>query len=133
MKQHDSTTGDGPPPPPDAAPKKAYHRPAVRVLGAVHLLTRGAGITANGDGGQMMKTSDRLLKQDIVRIGDHPLGVGLYLFTYKPGYGAESAGARQFGVMADEVEAVMPDAVSLRTDGYKVVNYAMLGIVPAGQ
>ena len=30
--------------------------------------------------------------------------------------------------MADEVEAVMPAAVSVGADGYKQVDYAMLGI-----
>lgn len=35
---------------------------------------------------------------------------------------------RQFGVMADEVEQVMPEAVSVHPDGYKMVDYAMLGI-----
>jgi hypothetical protein len=30
--------------------------------------------------------------------------------------------------MADEVEQVMPEAVSVHPDGYKMVNYAMLGI-----
>ena len=36
------------------APRKPYLRPSVRVLGAVHVMTRGTGATANGDGGQMM-------------------------------------------------------------------------------
>ncbi len=30
--------------------------------------------------------------------------------------------------MADEVESVMPEALVIRPDGYKMVNYAMLGI-----
>jgi hypothetical protein len=122
-----STTPDSPSP----ATRKAYHAPGVRLLGAVHLMTRGNGVTANGDGGQMMMMtmSDRALKQDIVRIGEHPLGFGLYLFSYRPGVGGGSAG-RHFGVMADEVEAVMPRAVTRRPDGYRMVDYAMLGIAP---
>lgn len=36
--------------------------------------------------------------------------------------------SRQFGVMADEVETVMPEAISVHPDGYKMVNYALLGI-----
>ena len=108
--------------------RKAYQRPGVRVLGAVHLMTRGSGVTANGDAGQQMMviTSDRALKQDIVRVGEHPLGIGLYLYSYKPQTGLPAG--RHFGVMADEVARVMPEAVLTRADGYKRVNYRMLGI-----
>lgn len=35
---------------------------------------------------------------------------------------------RQFGVMADEVETVIPEAVSARPAGYKQVDYALLGV-----
>ena len=31
--------------------------------------------------------------------------------------------------MAQEVKAAMPEAVSVHPDGYKMANYAMLGIV----
>src|SRR5262245_41367809 len=84
--------------------KKVYRRPGLRTLGAVHLMTRGAGATANGDAGQnmMVVSSDRALKQDIVRIGTHPLGIGVYLFSYRPQTGLPDG--RHFGVMADEVE-----------------------------
>jgi hypothetical protein len=116
----------------DVPRKKAYHRPVVRVLGAVHLMTRGAGITQNGDGGQMMRVgSDRAVKENLARIGDHPLGIGLYLFDYKPDYRERCGFGRQFGVMADEVEVVMPEAVSTHPDGHKMVDYALLGITQA--
>lgn len=117
----------------DVAPKKAYQRPVVRVLGAVHLMTRGTGATANGDGGQMMMvvTSDRAVKQNLARIGDHPLGIGIYLFDYKPEYREKHGFGRRFGVIADEVETIMPDAVSVHPDGYKMVDYGRLGITKA--
>ncbi|NMQ18985.1 tail fiber domain-containing protein [Candidatus Competibacter phosphatis] len=76
----------------------------------------------------MTKHSDRLTKENIVRIGIHPLGIGLYLFDYKPEFRDAWGHGRQFGVMADEIEKVMPEAVSVHLDGYKMVNYAMLGI-----
>jgi len=80
-------------------------------------------------GGQSMRMpSDRLTKESIVRIGRHPLGIGLYLFDYKPEFRDLHGHGRQFGVMADEVEAVMPCAVSVHPHGYKVVDYAMLGV-----
>ena len=72
--------------------------------------------------------SDRNAKENILRIGDHPLGIGLYLFDYKPEFRDAWGHGRQFGVMAQEVETVMPEAVSTHPDGYKMVNYAMLGI-----
>ena len=72
--------------------------------------------------------SDPRAKENIVRIGTHPLGIGLYLFDYKPEFQAQWGYGRQFGVMADEVEAVMPEAVCEHADGYRMVDYAMLGV-----
>ncbi len=63
-----------------------------------------------------------------MRIGTHPLGIGLYLFDYKPEYRGLYGDGRQFGVMADEVETVMPSAVAMHPEGHKTVNYTMLGI-----
>lgn len=63
--------------------------------------------------------SDRRLKSEVVRIGTHNLGIGLYEYTI--------FGERQIGVMADEVETVMPEAVHLHGSGYKMVDYAMIG------
>jgi hypothetical protein len=72
--------------------------------------------------------SERRVKENIVRIGDHPFGFGLYLFDYRPEHRAQWGQGRQFGVMIDEIEIVMPEAVSMHPDGYKRVDYAMLGI-----
>lgn len=110
--------------------RKVYRRPSVRELGAIHLLTRGSG-SMNGDTGQTMMVpsgSDRALKENSARIGEHPLGFGLYLFDYRPEFRARYGHGRQFGVMADEVEPVLPEAVSVHPDGYRVVDYARLGI-----
>jgi hypothetical protein len=64
--------------------------------------------------------SDRRLKTDVVRIGRLPNGLDLYSFRYI--FSRE----RFVGVMADEVEALMPAAVSVHRSGYKLVNYAMV-------
>lgn len=112
------------------AAKRTYQGPALHVYGKLHLLTQGSG-SANGDGGQGMMTpngSDRSIKENIVSIGTHPLGIALYLFDYKPEYRDAWGHGRQFGVMADEVAMVIPEAVSMHRDGYKMVNYAMLGM-----
>lgn len=63
--------------------------------------------------------SDRRLKSNVVRIGTHPLGIGIYEY--------DIFGERQRGVMADEVEAVKPEAVTTHpTEGYKMVYYGKL-------
>jgi hypothetical protein len=111
-------------------PKKAaYARPVLRMYGSIRHLTRGGNGSGN-DGGPAGKSkmSDRSTKENIVHIGEHPLGIGLYLFDYKPAYRELGRTERQFGVMADEVEAVMPQAVSIHPDGYKTVDYGLLGI-----
>ena len=109
--------------------KKAYQKPVLKIFGLVKHLTKGASPGA-GDGGSSMQPtgSDRNVKENIARIGEHPLGFGLYLYDYKPEYRKQWGSGRQFGVMADEVEMVMPEAVSMHPDGYKMVNYALLGI-----
>jgi hypothetical protein len=77
-------------------------------------------------GGAQLYTafSDRRLKQDIELVGrDERTMLPLYEFAYK------SDPSRRFlGVMADEVEAYMPEAVGEDENGYKFVNYGMLGI-----
>ena len=56
------------------------------------------------------------------------MGFGLYLFDYKPEFRDAWGSDRQFGVMTDEVEVVIPAAVYVHPDGYKMVNYPLLGI-----
>ena len=115
-------------------PKKTYKPLHLICYGTVRTLTQsgtsGGAEMAGMTGPTFMTTSDRMLKEDIVRIGEHPLGIGLYLFNYKSKYRERLGNGtdRQFGVMADEVKTVMPAAVSTHPDGYKMVNYGMLGI-----
>jgi len=114
--------------PESSAHKKPYKRPTLNIFGSLHLLTQGSGSNRRDGRGTRRNRSDRRLKENIVRIGTHPLGIGLYLFDYKPAYRGVSGDGRQFGVMADEVETVMPLAVATHPFGHKTVNYAMLGI-----
>jgi len=76
----------------------------------------GLGGSALMGGG--MALSDRRLKSNIVRIGTHPLGIGIYDY--------DLAGQRTRGVMADEVRTVRPEAVSRHADGYDRVDYGRL-------
>lgn len=118
-----------------AQKKRTYKTPMLLIYGKVASLTRSAAGSCTNDGvsctptpGGTRRNSERRVKESIVRIGTHPLGIGLYLFGYKPEYRDTCGHGRQFGVMVDEVEKVMPGAVSVCPDGYKMVNYAMLGI-----
>ena len=117
--------------------KRPYSAPALLVFGQVTALTRSASGCSMSDsagctiaiGSNMgVKASDRNAKENIVRIGEHPLGIGLYFFDYKMEYRQQWGEGRQFGVMAQEVEALMPEAVCVHPDGYRIVNYAMIGI-----
>jgi len=117
------------PPAPDAA-RKAYAPPKLTRYGAVHALTR-AGIASKNEGNPGQKRvggSDPRMKENIVRVGTHPLGAGLYLFDYKPEFRAAHGLGRQFGMMADEVVAVLPAAVSRDASGYLALDYALLGV-----
>ena len=118
----------------EAKCKKApYQAPVLRVYGAVSQLTAGQGNSPVDGSSGMGMTSDRAAKENIVRVGTHPLGIGLYLFDYKPAYREQSGFGRRFGVMADEVETVLPQAVVMHPHGYKMVDYALLGIDLADQ
>lgn len=62
--------------------------------------------------------SDRRLKSNVVKVGEHPIGVGVYEYTM--------FGQRQVGVMAQEVQKVRPDLVKRHANGYLTVNYGGL-------
>lgn len=75
-------------------------------------------------GAAMIMSSDRRLKEDVVRVGtDEKTGLSLYEFSYKT-----EPGVRYRGVMADEVKSKFPQAVREGADGYMRVDYGMLGI-----
>ena len=69
-----------------------------------------------------LRLSDMRLKKDIIRVGTTLHQLPLYDFSYinQPG--------RFEGVMAQDVLKVMPQAVSIGSDGFYRVNYTMLGI-----
>lgn len=73
--------------------------------------------------------SDRRMKEDVVLLCRRPDGIGVYEFSYKEPFRDEWGHGRRVGVIADEVERVTPDAVSILPNGYKAVNYAMLGVL----
>jgi hypothetical protein len=107
--------------------RREYSAPKLTIYGSVRDLTGGTSGT-QGESGGMMVGSDRAYKENIAQVGTHPAGFGLYLFDYKPQFRDVHGHGRKFGVMADEVEMVAPEAVSTNSDGYRSVDYAMIGI-----
>ena len=119
--------------------KRPYAAPQLTYYGVVRQLTMsGSGQTVEGidmmtglcktQSNALPCASDRSIKEEMVRIGYHSSGIGLYLFRFKKEYRNKLGHERQFGVMADEVETVLPEAVRVHPDGYKMVDYSMLGI-----
>jgi hypothetical protein len=98
----------------------------LEILGSLRSVTRGTGGTGSDAGGNMTMMSDRRVKDDIVRIGQHRLGLGLYLFRYKTPHSERYGSHRRVGVMADEVAEKYPDAVVRDEDGYLRVDYGRL-------
>lgn len=74
--------------------------------------------------GSLYNTSDRRLKEDIVAIGDSEIESLMTLnpihFRYKH---EGQSGRRHFGVIAQEVEGVLPNLIEHSHFGYLTVNY----------
>jgi hypothetical protein len=70
--------------------------------------------------------SDIRTKENIKSLGYKYKGLPVYEYEYKPEWKAEAGYGKFIGVMAHEVEQVMPKAVITRPDGYKMVNYGAL-------
>jgi hypothetical protein len=70
----------------------------------------------------MRRRSDAREKHDIVLLGRLDDGLGFYRFVYNGGHTA------YVGVLAQEVQAIMPAAVTTGADGYLRVSYDQLGL-----
>jgi len=72
--------------------------------------------------------SDIRLKENIEVVGMTDSGLTIYEFEYKPAFkNKPNAGHGRFrGVMAHEVERVIPSAVFTTPDGYKAVDYSQV-------
>jgi hypothetical protein len=82
----------------------------------------GGGGGRGGGGGGGGRRSDINSKHDIALIGRLDNGLGFYRYRYN---GSDRA---YVGVMAQEVQAIMPDAVVRGRDGYLRVFYDKLGL-----
>ena len=82
----------------------------------------GGGFRGGGGGRGGGRRSDIELKHDVVLLGRLDNGLGYYRFAYN---GSDKA---YVGVIAQEVRAVRPDAVTIGRDGYLRVSYKQLGL-----
>lgn len=64
--------------------------------------------------------SDIRLKKNIRRLDKTPAGINIYEFEYK------KTGKKHIGVMAQEVEKLIPEAVVVMNSGFKAVHYGMV-------
>src|SRR3954452_18231774 len=85
--------------------------PVVGVRGVARRTTR-----------RVVRRSDMMLKHDIFLIGHLQNGIGFYRFAYN---GSNKA---YVGVMAQEVQTIIPAAVLRGSDGYLRVFYDKLGL-----
>lgn len=113
------------------AEKAVYASPVLTVFGSVRSLTGGSSGSHNdglGPATGVFPMSDRRVKENIVQVGQHPAGFGLYLFDFKAEFRNAQGADRQFGVMAQEVAEIVPEAISTDADGWLHVDYDLLGI-----
>jgi hypothetical protein len=92
---------------------------APRVAGGGGGGRAGGGGRGGGGGG---RRSDAALKHDVTLLGHLGNGLGYYRFSY---IGSDKA---YVGVLAQEVQAVAPEAVVRGRDGYLRVDYDKLGL-----
>jgi hypothetical protein len=106
-------------------PNRLEHREQPRLHSTEHHAGGGVYNRAREHEGQRRLhhiRSDIRLKHDIVLLGHLDDGLGFYRFSYN---GSDTA---YVGVMAQEVETVIPEAVMRGRDGYLRVSYETLGL-----
>lgn len=99
-------------------------RPGVRPVVGVGRVAPMVGVrgVARRTTRRVVRRSDMMLKHDISLLGHLDNGLGFYRFSYN---GSEKA---YVGVMAQEVQTVVPAAVLRGNDGYLRVSYDKLGL-----
>ena len=95
------------------------------ILGGLFSLGGASLMSPKGTFSNMF--SDIRMKENIELIGYMKNGLNVYDFEYKPEYKDAAGHGRFRGVMAQEVEKVIPYAVITLDDGYKMVDYSLLG------
>lgn len=78
-------------------------------LGSLFSAPAGGTSGASGIASLLSSLSDRRMKTDIEKVGDHPAGVGIYAYRYK---GDPKTYPKVVGPMAEDVSKIAPHAVS---------------------
>jgi hypothetical protein len=90
----------------------------------------GGGLFGAGGLGTSLFTSDRKLKTDIAKVGDHPAGVPIFSYRYK---GDPKTYPKVVGPMAEDVAKIAPHAVQEipGSGGKMAVHMGVLGALAA--
>ena len=84
-----------------------------------------SGLFSLGGAG-IAKYSDIRTKEHIKQVGFLPNGLSVYEYEYKPEWKNEAGHGKHIGVMAQEVEKLIPHAVITMENGFKKVRYDLL-------
>ena len=82
----------------------------------------GTGYQKLGASGQYMRSSTRLLKENIFKLGTSKEGHNVYKFNYK------GNPTNYIGVIAEEVQKIKPEAVARLSNGFLGVNYNLIDV-----
>jgi len=83
----------------------------------------GIGDAASGIG-TLIRASDFRLKENLNKIGQLPSGLGLYSWDWKESAPSDAKNDPTIGVIAQEVQQLIPEAIVQRADGYMAVDYS---------
>jgi hypothetical protein len=72
--------------------------------------------------------SDIRMKENVTFKKKLPNGLNLYEFEYKKEFKDLAGHGKYEGFMAHEVEKLYPSAVKVESNGYKSINYSLIGI-----
>lgn len=86
----------------------------------------GLGSLASGLGGLFSAFSDIRMKENIVKIGELTSGLNIYKWDWKDSVKHLVGKQINIGVIAQEVEKIIPKAIERHESGYLTVNYEMV-------
>jgi hypothetical protein len=72
--------------------------------------------------------SDIRTKENIKYIRTLKNGLNVYSFEYKKEFKEIGGYGKHYGFMAQQVEKIFPNAVTIHSNGYKKINYSLIGI-----
>lgn len=101
--------------------------PLVQVVAVAALVYVGVKVVQKIWKGLKKLFSDERMKERIVFKKKMPNGLNLYEFEYKKEFKAIAGYGRFEGYIAQEVEKKYPKAVQIESNGYKSINYSMIG------